>query len=211
MTKAPRLATWLLVRCSSGPHGEAIAGDLLEQYAVRQSRLWYWRQALSAIAADVATTLSANPWRTVAAIAMGWVLYAAASIPATWLIRLARPMTNQWMIAVGLDRLDRPGSAVWISLIPRTVIVMLVCIAIGWMVSRMNRRSAPAAACALAVTVLLFKYTMIAILFSSAPIPQMPAIEVIAPAAFVVSRPLGVLVGGVLGARAHKGAQEVMG
>lgn len=202
MRNAPRLATWLLVRFSSGPHNEAIAGDLMEQYAVRQSRLWYWRQVLSAIVADVLTTASAHPWRTMGAVAMGWVLYAAASIPATWLIRVSRPMTNQWMIAVGVDGLDRPGSAVWISLIPRTVIVTLVCVAIGWMVSRINRRSAPAAACALALTVFLFEYAMIAILFSTVPIPQMPASELIAPAAFVISRPLGVLLGGVLGARA---------
>ena len=211
MTKAPKLATWLLVRFSSGPHGEAIAGDLMEQYAERPSRLWYWQQALSAIAADVVTTVGGNPWRTLFAITMGWIIYFAASVPETWLIRSSRPIAYRWMSAVGLDRLDRPGSAMWISLLHRTFIMTLICVAIGWLVSRMNRRSAPAAACVLAVTLLLFEYTMIAILFSTVPVPQVPTIELVAPAAFAMSRPLGVLLGGVLGARTHEGAVLRMG
>lgn len=201
-TRAPRFATWLLVRFSSSPHGEAIAGDLMEQYAARPSQLWYWRQVLWAIAADVFATVSANRWRTVAAITVGWALYAAASVPAMWLIRASRPIAYDWMIAVGLDRLDSPGSAVWISLIHRTFIMTKVCIAIGWMVSRIDRRSAPASACALAVTVFLVEYTMIAIMLTTGPIPQTPAIELIAPAVFHISRPLGMLVGGLLGASA---------
>ena len=70
--RAPRVATWLLIRFSSGPHGEAIAGDLVEQSAARSSRLWYWRQVLSAIHADIDSTVRDNRWRTAAAIALGW-------------------------------------------------------------------------------------------------------------------------------------------
>jgi hypothetical protein len=207
MSTAPRLATWLLVRFSSGPHGEAIAGDLIEQYAARPSRLWYWRQVLSAIVADVVSTAGANRGRALALFALGWVAYAAASIPANWLIRASRPIAYQWMSAAGLDRLDAPGSALWMSLLQRTLIVTIVCIAIGWTVSRMDRRSGPAAVCALAVTVLIVEYSMMAILFSSTPMPQsISAIELIAPAAFTLSRPLGVLCGGVLGARASESA-----
>jgi hypothetical protein len=211
MTKAPKLATWLLVRFSSDPHGEAIAGDLMEQYAERPSRLWYWQQVLSAIAADVVTTVGGNPWRTLSAITMGWMIYAAASIPVPWLIRSSRPIAYQWISAIGLDRLDPPGSAVWISLWHHTFIMTIVCVAIGWLVSRMNRRSAPAAASVFAVTLLLFEYTMIAFLFSTVPVPHVPTIELVAPAAFAISRPLGVLLGGVLGARTHEGAALRMG
>lgn len=206
MTKTPKLATWLLVRFSSGLHGEAIAGDLMEQYAERPSRLWYWRQVLSAIAADVVTTVAGNRWRTLCAITVGWILYAAASVPVTWLIGASRPTAYRWMSAIGLDRLDTPGAAVWISLFHRTFIMTLVCIAIGWLVSRTDRRSAPAAACVLAATLLVFEYAMIAILFSTTPVPQVPTLELVLPAVFAMSRPLGVLLGGVLGARTHEGA-----
>jgi hypothetical protein len=208
MTKPPKLATWLLVRFSSGSHGEAIAGDLMEEYAERPSRSWYWRQVLSAIAADVATAARGNPWRTLFAITMGWIFYAAAAGPTTWLIRSSRPIAYPWISAVGLDRLDRPGSAVWISLWHQTFIMTIVCIGIGWLVSRMNRRSAPGAACLFAVTLLLFQYAMIAILISTTPVPQVPTIELVAPAAFAMSRPLGVLLGGVLGARTHEAPKQ---
>jgi hypothetical protein len=198
--RAPRVATWLLVRFSSGPQAEAIAGDLMERYAARPSRLWYWRQVLSAIAADVITTVGANRWRSVAAVTVGFLLYFAASIPAMWLIRASRHTAYDWLIALGVDRLDSPGSALWISLIHRTFIMTVVCIAIGWMVAKMDRRLGPAAACALAVTVLVVDYSMIAIMFATGPIQYTPAIELIAPAVFHISRPLGLLLGGVLGA-----------
>lgn len=45
----PTLATNLLGRLVSGPHGDAITGDLIEQYRQGRSALWFWRQALLAI------------------------------------------------------------------------------------------------------------------------------------------------------------------
>jgi hypothetical protein len=42
---AARLLEWL-VRC---PHGDALAGDLIEQYRDGRSTAWYWRQALLGI------------------------------------------------------------------------------------------------------------------------------------------------------------------
>jgi hypothetical protein len=41
---------------------------------------------------------------------------------------------------------------------------------------------------------------------STTPVPHVPTIELVAPAAFALSRPLGVLLGGVLGAHTHEGA-----
>ncbi len=40
-----RLLAWLL----SGPHGEALVGDLIEQYRQGRTSAWYWRQAVFAI------------------------------------------------------------------------------------------------------------------------------------------------------------------
>ena len=45
----PTLATRLLERLASGPHGDALAGDLIEQYRQGRSAAWYWRQVLLAI------------------------------------------------------------------------------------------------------------------------------------------------------------------
>ena len=85
----PRLATRLLTRFSSGDHGEAIAGDLLEQYEARPDRLWYWRQVLSAVRADIVSTIAARKWGTAGAIVLGWVLYFVAAIPANALTSCA--------------------------------------------------------------------------------------------------------------------------
>jgi hypothetical protein len=46
--RPPRLAVALLRRFLSD--NEALAGDLLERYEVRQSRLWFGREVLAAIA-----------------------------------------------------------------------------------------------------------------------------------------------------------------
>jgi hypothetical protein len=43
----PRLAAALLRRFV--PDNEPLVGDLLERFTVRQSRLWFWREVLTAI------------------------------------------------------------------------------------------------------------------------------------------------------------------
>lgn len=44
-----RWMTNLLDRLVSGPHGDALAGDLIEQYREGRSAAWFWRQSLFAI------------------------------------------------------------------------------------------------------------------------------------------------------------------
>ncbi len=46
---SPILATKLLEQLVSGPHCDALAGDLIEQYRQGRSAVWLWRQALLAI------------------------------------------------------------------------------------------------------------------------------------------------------------------
>lgn len=48
-SQPPILATRMLQRLASGPHGDALAGDLIEQYREGRSTAWYWRQVLLAI------------------------------------------------------------------------------------------------------------------------------------------------------------------
>ncbi len=49
ISQPPILATRLLKWLAPGPHGDALAGDLMEQYREGRSTAWYWRQALLGI------------------------------------------------------------------------------------------------------------------------------------------------------------------
>jgi len=49
ISQPPILATRLLERLAPGPHGDALTGDLIEQYREGRSKSWYWRQALLGI------------------------------------------------------------------------------------------------------------------------------------------------------------------
>jgi len=193
---APRVATWLLIRFSSGPHGEAIAGDLMEQYAAHASRWWYWRQVFSAIRADIITTVRDRKWQTALAIALGWVAYVATSFPTTWLVRRLRLITQVWLSDVD------PDWFLWTLRAESTFIIAMVCVAIGWGVAKASRRSAPAAVCFLAVSLLIFEYGMIAFFFATAtPARPLSSAELVAPALLVLSRPAGILFGGLIGMR----------
>ncbi len=194
--RAPRVATWLLARFSSGPHAEAIVGDLMEQYVAHPSRWWYWRQVLSAIRAEIFTTARDHKWRTAAAIALGWVAYYATSFPATWLIRRSRLITQQWLSDIS------PDLFLWTLRLQSTVIISVICVAIGWGVAKASRRSAPAAVCLLAMSLLIFEYGMIAFFFATAtPARSLSSAELVAAALLVLSRPAGILLGGLIGMR----------
>ena len=168
----PRLATRLLTRFTSGDHGEAMAGDLLEQYEARPNRLWYWCQVLSVIRADIVSTIAARKWGTAGAVAGGWALYFVTSFPANALIRVARQETDWWLAQTGRYK---PEWLFWSQVIEQSVIIYIVCFAIGWLVARLNRRTAPASVFVLAVSVLIFEYTMIALMLASSPMASAPS------------------------------------
>jgi hypothetical protein len=79
MRSVPSIARWLLQHLGSSPNNDAIMGDIAEQYAQSRSRIWYWRQVITAIA----TSMLSECWnhRLVAgqALIRGWlVLYLCA-------------------------------------------------------------------------------------------------------------------------------------
>ncbi len=53
-SEPPKVATRLLEVLASGPHDDALAGDLIEQFREGRSAVWYWRQVLLAIAVCLA-------------------------------------------------------------------------------------------------------------------------------------------------------------
>jgi hypothetical protein len=70
----PRVATWLLERVGGRSRFEPLIGDLVEQFEAGHSRLWYWRQAVGALAIDLAQMLRLQAFSFIAAVAVGSVL-----------------------------------------------------------------------------------------------------------------------------------------
>lgn len=188
----PRLATWLLRRFSSGPHAEAIAGDLLEQYQSIRSPLWYWRQVGAAVAADVRGSVASTPLKTAGALALGCIAYFALSFPANTLVRTLRRPTLRFLS-------DAPETTMlWLLRIESSLIVYLACAISGWLVGRVARSAA--GVMVFALTVLVFEFGMMALLWTTAPRPADASFSIpIAVLAF--GRPLSVLVGGLLAVR----------
>jgi hypothetical protein len=70
MRKPPAWAAGLLLRL--GPRDEAFVGDLVEEYGTGRSRLWYWRQVLSAVLVEAVRQAGSHPVRALGAVATGW-------------------------------------------------------------------------------------------------------------------------------------------
>lgn len=198
-TNPPRLATWLLRTFTSGPHAEAMAGDLVEQFRTRPSASWYWRQVISAVAADIISSAATHKWRTALAIAIGWVAYATLAVPANALWREIQPLTMDWLVRNGRYT---PDWILWTTLLPRSFIVYVACAAVGFVTARASRATGLTAVCLFAATVFVVEYGLMAVLLASSDRPTMAAFTAWpAPAVFLIGRPISVVLGGLLGAK----------
>jgi hypothetical protein len=193
----PRIATWLLRRFSTGPHAEAIAGDLLEQYQSIRSPFWYWRQVLSAVIADMAGSVMLHKARTAGALVGGWVVYFALSFPANAVIMSLRRPTLRWLLRwLGYGpEFGFTSTTLLVLQIESSLIVYVACVITGWIVAKLTRSSASVAAFALSL--LVFEYAMIAILSVTQPWPE-GATFPITPLFLVAGRPLSAFLGGLL-------------
>lgn len=94
----PALAVWMLSRLLRGRRGEALLGDLAEQYHRGSSRSWYWRQTLWAIAAQ----LRAHPprWQWLGPLRLLIIagLVAGSGLQWTWLIVLVALDPSFWWV-----------------------------------------------------------------------------------------------------------------
>ena len=70
--RPPVVAAWLLERVCGDP---GLCGDLIEEYRARQSRAWYWRQALVAVSVYPFSQILAHKWLAARAIAIGYVIW----------------------------------------------------------------------------------------------------------------------------------------
>jgi len=70
--RPPVVAGWLLERfCADA----GLAGDLIEEYRARQSRVWYWKQALAAVCVYPIAQIIEHKWLAIRAIATGYVIW----------------------------------------------------------------------------------------------------------------------------------------
>jgi hypothetical protein len=83
----PSLATWLLEHLTPGPRNEALAGDLLEEFATGRPATWYWRQTLAAIAIACSRQILSNR------AAMLFTTLWSTFVPA-WLLAIANLETH---------------------------------------------------------------------------------------------------------------------
>jgi hypothetical protein len=98
----PRIATWMMEHLTPSGSDDAIAGDLLEHFRAGRSTGWYWRQVITAIAAE----LIRRVWLHRAALlfAAMWSFLAPA-----WVLLNAR---LHWDRSVAMMRIPWPWSMI---------------------------------------------------------------------------------------------------
>jgi hypothetical protein len=204
----PRLATALLKRLADGPQCEALIGDVMERYQTRQSALWYWRQAVSAIFACAVNDVHDHAGLMLRAIAVWYVLAWIAGRSAMSVYQGLGLWMWNWTVAHDLDRLrvlwfGRPH---WQS----PPFLLMTCVnqlVIGWIIARLHRphRAAALLTCgavslfySIGVGLFIFQPRTVQLLFPVALIAT-PVMR-ISPVLFVlICVPVSFLLGGLLG------------
>ena len=101
----PRVARWMLERWTAGADGEALAGDLLEEFRAGRGAGWYWRQAAVAMAMGFLRELRER--RMVGVFALLW----AGPLPWLWLHGMRHLAHASWMGQIWA--LPWPWSTIW--------------------------------------------------------------------------------------------------
>jgi hypothetical protein len=129
----PRLAMWLLHRLMIRNDGDAIIGDLQEQYHHGRSAAWFWRQVLIAIVVDASRDMRVHGLLAIRAVVTGFVAFTLLA----WL--LTRVAVNSLAMYVPVSwLLPHSGYPRGIEI----VAALLMCVATfssGWLVARFHR------------------------------------------------------------------------
>lgn len=197
----PTLATRLLEWLVSGPHREAIVGDLIEQYRQGRSGRWYWRQVLLAVVVDVAKELRDNKLLAACSVATGLAIYLAAAFPVNGLARLLSadriaPVAwlRTWLLESGHDWL-----AFWFGqLFPNRLLSYIAGAVSGCIVARIRPRIGFALVCAYAASVLLLEsvHVYVGLLIDAGRHPI--TTHFLTSWVLLLGRPLSALVGGLV-------------
>ena len=184
--RSPVLAAKLLDRLVSGPHAEALAGDLIEQYRQGRSGAWFWRQVLVAILAGVMRSVRDHKLQAAGAAAVGLAFYLLSPFPIIWLAR--------WLANEGLLRFF--WSSIWLT--------YTACAVSGWIVARLRRVDTPAdrlaMVCTYSASLLLFESVRVGVGFFITRATRLITPQLLPIIALVLLiRPLFVLLGGLTG------------
>lgn len=122
--RPPLVASWLLERFCADP---GLTGDLMEEYGVRRSALWYWRQAIVAVSVYPFSQILEHKWLAVRAIAIGYVIWYVFNA------MLLKGVVRPW-----LDMDEGAGRAMYFGL----MYVLWLCN--GWIIAKLHRPYATA-------------------------------------------------------------------
>jgi hypothetical protein len=141
--KSPFIAAWLLDRFGADPQLDAVAGDLLEQYRLGRSRLWYWREVITAITVGTSTAFRDHTLVMLRALVIGWVV----TYMSTW---ISGPLVYSIMA-----RLIENWYAYNIPFVTGLLIGGPWCVSIGWIVAQCARQCRIPAVLSFAMSFLL--------------------------------------------------------
>jgi len=194
------LATWLAQRLVSGPRTDSLLGDLMEQYGEGRSRVWYWRQTLAAIAVSVTADVRDRPFSAGRTLLVGWALYAISAACVVRAVTAIRYFAADMCFWVGWSSPPPACPSRFDNVLVETLsrlLATLSCVAIGWMLARLNRRQHPAFVLLFAMSLFLVEYGVTVFMlarYSQNP----PAVTTIILLGVIgLGRPGGVLLGGL--------------
>lgn len=106
--RPPPLAAWMLSRSLRGHRGEALLGDLAEEYRRGRSRMWYRRQALCAAAAEMREHPPRRFGLGVLRLLMILCVIIAATLHASWPLFIF-VLDPSWLLLVRRHRRTTEG------------------------------------------------------------------------------------------------------
>jgi hypothetical protein len=188
-TQPPRIATWLLRHLGCSSNNDVVIGDLNERHRHGRSRLWYWRQATTAILISFFKEIWTHKLLTIRAVALGWAVDAVSrhSIKLTWRSLFALTSWSKFWLHN------------WITMAMVTVVpqVFLWSMLLGWLVVALHRRHRTSMVLANAVYFSYFAATHVRLVYIWLIAHRLTyrgdalAFEIVS-----IVMPIGILIGG---------------
>jgi hypothetical protein len=156
----PAVASWLLRQFGSSPRNDSIIGDLNERYRQDRSRLWYWRQVISAIISSAFTEICTHKFMAVRAVLPGLILlHAIAKLMFNLFGRILVASVHSRLVSQAV--VEEGSFPFWVFLL-FAVVVFIVGIWSGWMAARFHRGQQPMVLLyGLATLIYLFGFAMV--------------------------------------------------
>jgi hypothetical protein len=136
--RPPFLAVWCLTRLAGGERGETLIGDLLERFDAGETRAWFWRQSLAALAFSFARAAREHGASFVSALAAaGWILLAMWIVD-PWITGKVMFFQTHQMLELDPEWVRRSGWRIAFF----TLALLQTCMwfaAVGWLAPRIHR------------------------------------------------------------------------